>query len=124
MKTLNTPYTMHENTVMESEFDEVQTKATRKRKRKPHRTRADHKHEYHTAYCESHYKSQVTGKVTTTYHLIKYCAICGRISNARFIATNYDDIPAGLKVFRTSVDDGIGYLAMFIPDLTDFFIKE
>lgn len=28
MKTLNTPYTMHENTVMESEFDEVQTKAT------------------------------------------------------------------------------------------------
>lgn len=44
MKTLNTPYTMHENTVMESEFDEVQIKANRKRK--PHRSKADHKHTY------------------------------------------------------------------------------
>ena len=80
MKTLNTPYTMHENTVMESEFDEVQTKATRKRK--PHRGKADHKHTYEIAYAEDHYKSPVSGKEFLWFAKISYCTICGRIDNA------------------------------------------
>lgn len=121
MKTLNTPYTMHENTVMESEFDEVQIKATRKRK--PHRSKADHKHTYEIAYAEDHYKSPVSGKEFLWLAKINYCTICGRIDNAWWLS-HEPDIPKGAKIFRSSPDRGNGYLDKFVDDLTDFFIKE
>lgn len=121
MKTLNTPYTMHENTVMESEFDEVQTKATRKRK--PHCGKADHKHKYDIAYAEDHYKSPVSGKEFLWFAKINYCTICGRIDNAWWLS-HEPDIPKGAKIFRSSPDRGNGYLAKFVDDLTDYYYKE
>lgn len=121
MKTLNTPYAMHENTVMESEFDEVQTKATRKRK--PHRGKADHKHKYEVAYAEDPFKSPVTGQVRIWYVKIEYCTICGRINNAWWVP-HETDVPKGVKVFRAVPDHGNGYLAKFVDDLTDFYYKE
>ena len=121
MKTLNTPLPVNENTVISSEYDEVQTKA--RRKRKPHRTRSDHKHKYETAYCEDHFKSYIDGRIIKTHYRIEYCTQCGRVNKAQYILSA-DDIPVGAKVFRTPVDNG-GYAVKFIPDLSDyFFYKE
>lgn len=121
MKTLNTPYAMHENTVIESEFDEAQTKAARKRK--PHRGKADHKHKYEIAYAEDPFKSPVTGQVRMWYVKIEYCTVCGRVNNGWWVP-HETDVPKGAKVFRTAPDRGNGYLAKFVDDLTDFYFKE
>ena len=121
MKTLTTPLSMHENTVMESEFDEVQKKAARKRK--PHRGKADHKHRYEIAYAEDLYKSPVTGKEFVWYARVRYCTICGRIDDAWWLSRE-SDVPKGAKVFRRSPDRGNGWLAKYVEDLTDYYFKE
>lgn len=121
MKTLNNPLTLHNEYVMESDYDEVSKKSTRKRK--PHRGKADHKHTYEIAYAEDHYKSPVSGKEFLWFAKISYCTICGRIDNAWWLS-HEPDIPKGAKVFRSSPDHGNGYLAKFVDDLTDYYFKE
>lgn len=121
MKTLNTPLTLHDEYVMESDYDEVAKKSARKRK--PHRGKADHKHKYEIAYAENPYKSPVTGKLHVWFVKIEYCTICGRINNGWYVSVD-SDIPKGAKIFRSNPDRGNGYLAHFVDDMSDFYFKE
>ena len=130
MKTLSTPLSVHENSVLDSEYFEQDSKTPHKKK--PHATRSGHKHTYVPAWLESYYVFPLTDDTFIKMNPITYCPVCGRIgkygiANATRDSSDLRSIIAfwpqhGDKVFRTPRDGTP--LKNNRVNLDDFYIQE
>lgn len=77
MKTLSTPLPVTQDSVIDSEYNE-QT-LNRRRKKKPHKKKSDHKHTYVDAWYEDWQYSYTQQKQILRINPTGVCTICGKL---------------------------------------------